>query len=860
MGRLTILFLILLSITSYSQSKMGRQALTNIQKGNWQKAEQILLKGRQKDSLNVEAAYLTSLLFFNPTYPRHNVDSSHYYILSAFGFFYTIEEREKEKLSKLPLDSIVLLNQKLKIDSAAFEIAKSANTENSYNYFIQNYSSAKKYYSTAIELRDEAAFVDALKSNTYQSFGKFLNKYPQSHRASDAQSRYDKLIFEDRTKDKKLNSFENFLIEVPTTPYRKVVEKEIFEISTADGEPESFSTFIKRYPTSSWSKRSLDILFHVDNNFATNYKQLLTDSLRTILDLNASYWVPFLKEGRYGFFDRHGVEKFAAQLTELDPNYLCGEIKTDYLITPTGIFSRNGKPIYSGEINEVKDLGDGFLMLDTKAEKIPIHKTGYRLDQKEIVDATVIDGRFLVIQKENGWGLVSFSGRVLLPFVYENITSIDDWIILTKSGKKIIVTAAQVGQLADKIPLPQNLVFDDVKRWEQNICWVRNGALEGVINENLEYIIPLDRQVLSKTSFGFLRKKNDQVFIEGIKELQNISFEKVFIQGQWLLTKAKASGTQLFSLKTKKEIANNADSIWFDKNIALVKTQDSTRAWLNPDLHLDFNVSAKTTLFGKDSTSWLAVEEKNKKAVYNALSGVRLFVGDFDLIENPYPGFFLITKGTKKGLLDEKGKVILPAEYDAIIQPEAGRLSLLKEKKFGLYDMTSKKLIKPTFERNLVQYNKNWFAAFKAGDWGFIGSDAKPIGKFQFSEIQYWNDTTAWVKENQLWKIYDIKNAKVIVDRIKDFQYVKKYPHEHVVIIHQDNYYGVLSNRAGAIIPTSFTSVINLGDADVPLYFTEKHVSEADIFVVIYYDQTGKQFRKQAYEGDEYDRIFCEDN
>jgi TolA-binding protein len=839
---------------------MGRHALASIEKGNWQKAEQILSKGRQKDSLNVEAAYLTSLLFFNPAYPRHNVDSSHYYILSAFGFFYTIEEREKEKLSKLPLDSVVLLNQKLKIDSAAFEIAKSANTENSYNYFIQNYSSAKKYYSSAIELRDEAAFVDALKFNTYQSFGKFLNKYPNSHRAPDAQTRYHKLIFEDRTKDKKLSSFENFIVEVPNSPYRKVVEKEIFEISTATGSSESFSTFIKKYPTSSWSKRAVDILFHVDNNFANNYKQLMTDSLRSVLDLNASYWVAFLKEGRYGFFDRAGVEKFPSQLTELDPDYLCGEIRTDYLITPKEILSRNSKTIYSGEVSEVKDLGDGLLVVDSKGKKIVVHKTGYRLDQKEILDASLIDGRFLVLKKESGQGLVSLSGRVLLPFVYEDITSIDDWIILTKSGKKIIVTADQVGQVADRIPLPQNLVFDDVKRWEENICWVRNGALEGVINENLEYVIPLDRQVLSKTSFGFLRKKNDQLFIEGIKELQNIAFEKVLIQGQWLLTKAKASGIQLFSINTKREIANNADSIWFDKNIALVKNRDSTRAWLNPNLHLDFNVSAKTTLFGKDSTSWLAVEEKNKKAVYNALSGIRLFIGDFDQIENPYPGFFLITKGSKKGLLDDKGKAIFPAEYDAIIQPEPGRLSLLKEKKFGLYDMMSKKLIKPTFERNLVQYNKNWFVAFKDGAWGFITSDSKPIGKFQFVEIQYWNDTTAWVKENQLWKIYDIKNAKVIVDRIKDFQYVKKYPHEHVVIIHQDNYYGVISNRTGTIIPTSFTSVINLGDAEVPLYFTEKHVSEADIFVVIYYDHTGKQFRKQAYEGDEYDRIFCEDN
>jgi hypothetical protein len=858
MGRLTLLILILASFSSYAQSKMGRQALTYIEKGNWQKAEQTLSKALHKDTSNVEVAYITSLLFLNPTFPRHNVDSSHYYILSAIDRLHKLDPHEKEKLSKLPLDTAVLIIQKEKVDSTAFEFAKSLNTENSYSDFLKNYPSSKNRAS-AIELRDEAAFIYALKTNTYQSFGIFLNKYPHSHRSDDARARYDKLIYEDRTTDRSLQSYENFLVEIPNSPYRPTAEKEIFDISTASGAEEALSGFIKKYPNSNWSKRALNILFHLTNNFASSHRDLLTDSLKNVIDLNSSYWVPYLKAGKYGFMDRTGTEKFPAELEDVDPGYLCGEIRTDYLITSNSVVSRNQKILYSGEVKELKDIGSGFLSLDKKEEKIIIHKSGYTLAQN-VKDASILDGRFLVVKKDTGLGIISFNGRMLLPYDYEDITSFDDWIILTKAGKKIIVTANQVGSLADRVALPQDLVFDEVKRWTENLCWVRNGALEGVINENLEFVIPLDRHTLSKAPFGFLKKKNDEFFIEGINELQNFPFEKVIIQGQWLLTNAKANGTQLFAVTTKKEVANNADSIWFDKNIAMVKTNDSIRAWLNPDLHLDFNISAKATLFGKDSSSWLVVEEKNKKAIYNALSGKRLFTADFDHIENPYPGFFLITKGTKKGLLDEKGKPILLPEYDAIIQPEPGRLSLLKEKKFGLFDMNTKKLIKPTYERNLIQYNKNWFAAYKDGGWGFITSDSKPIGKFQFNEIQFWNDTTAWVKEDQQWKIYEMKTGKVVMDKVKDFQYVKKYPHEHVTIVHQGNFYGVLSNRTSTIIPTTFTSVINLGDADVPLYFTEKHVSEADIFVVIYYDSMGKPLRKQAFESEEYERIFCEDN
>jgi hypothetical protein len=51
-----------------------------------------------------------------------------------------------------------------------------------------------------------------------------------------------------------------------------------------------------------------------------------------------------------------------------------------------------------------------------------------------------------------------------------------------------------------------------------------------------------------------------------------------------------------------------------------------------------------------------------------------------------------------------------------------------------------------------------------------------------------------------------------------------------------------------------------VGSDEKPLYFTEKRVEEADIYVVIYYDQAGKFLRKQVYESEEYDRIVCEDN
>jgi hypothetical protein len=80
------------------------------------------------------------------------------------------------------------------------------------------------------------------------------------------------------------------------------------------------------------------------------------------------------------------------------------------------------------------------------------------------------------------------------------------------------------------------------------------------------------------------------------------------------------------------------------------------------------------------------------------------------------------------------------------------------------------------------------------------------------------------------------------------------------LIIQQDNNFGVISNLSGVVIPATFSDILNVGSADEPLYFTEKHVEEASLFVVIYYDEKGKFLYREAYEIEDYERIYCTGN
>jgi hypothetical protein len=86
---------------------------------------------------------------------------------------------------------------------------------------------------------------------------------------------------------------------------------------------------------------------------------------------------------------------------------------------------------------------------------------------------------------------------------------------------------------------------------------------------------------------------------------------------------------------------------------------------------------------------------------------------------------------------------------------------------------------------------------------------------------------------------------------------IRDDPGDKLAIVYQDANHGVVHNQKGVIIPISYSDVVNVGSPRDPLYFTEKHVEEASLFVVIYYDADGQFLRKEIYDPEEYDNIYC---
>jgi len=496
----------------------------------------------------------------------------------------------------------------MSIDSAAFVRARRTGTEESYQSFLARFPGAAQT-SLAIEGRNEQAYLKAAKINTAKSYKGYLDRFPKSHRSAEARNRMEQLEFDETTKDKRLASYRKFYKEYPDNPNRPVAEKRIFELMTAPGTPAALLRFVNAYPDSRWSARARVLLFSLqrEGELVPDGKWK-TDSLRKEREPDG-YWVPVFKSGKYGFINEQGKEVVPPRFEEIPEGYRCGEITDRFVVTSRGLLARNGQMIWKGKVKDFDDLGLGFLFVATDSGGVVFHESGFRIHSRPVDDAMVIANRFIGFNSNDTWSVVSLTGAPLLVNAFDEIEVLDSVIQLTRSKKRILTTPSRIAAVADGAAFNDDFVFDETRKWGDQQYWVRNGMLEGVIDANLKYIIPLDRQNLRKTSFGFVTTKAGNLGIKGIKMLEGKSYKQVMEQGNWVRLKDLVGTHWLF--ERKQGTLTEGDSVWFKGKQAFLRTGDSILVILQNGKRITLAADAPYKIKeSADSSAYVIVQEK----------------------------------------------------------------------------------------------------------------------------------------------------------------------------------------------------------------------------------------------------------
>jgi len=724
--RVFLVLLILLVVSACGPTQKAYQALKKLKDDEFVKAEKIVAKALEKDSLLPANLFAKSKLLIGYNSPEF-YDSAYWYANKAIAQFDSLENKIREQHIKNGFGKDSLVKQKEVIDSLAFRWAERKNTEKSYNYFLEKYSTARQT-QLAKTKRNALAFATARRENTYQGYKEFIKKYPTAVQVQEARERYEKLYFDKSTADGKVTSFIRFLEENPNTPYRREAEQNIFEVVTSEHSVGGYQIFLKNYPKSHLRQKAINYAYHVaksDENQRLSIK--LSDSLLQAKRLEPFELLPIIEGERFGFMEVEGKIIIESQLDSIDYRYKCQVTNDDFLIADQKVYGRNSTIISDKNYSSVTDLGFGLMKVGEDDYYGVVHKSGMQIEDVVYSDIKLFNGNILALKKGEDWLLKTISGRLLIADEFDDIFQLGTNIALELNDRLDIKTPRQLLSAVDGNPIAIDYDVIDFELLKDGNIWVETDEGEIILNENLESLTPKDVVEIDILQNGYILKYEDeQVLLDGdfneiLSSKSDLSYSKY-----WLVFDKEKESLAVGLNESKRNIIK-ADSFQLHGDFFLSSFSSDSVIIHSPNRSLLINPSneLEISLLKGQHAQYLSIDENNDITLIDS-AGNRINPAISDGLTPIGNEFLIVNYRNKKGLLSAlTGQAILKPEYDAIGNYENGSVSLLKDAKFGLYNSNFDLTIRPVYEKNITNYNDSIFIVTKDDKSYFYSSQGE---------------------------------------------------------------------------------------------------------------------------------------
>jgi hypothetical protein len=704
-----------------------------------------------------------------------------------------------------------------------------------------------------------------------------MQTYPEAVEFDDAMKQYQTLLFQAQTKDGNLKSYRSFLVNHPNSPFKKEAIKAIYRISTCSNTEESYLQFIKDFPESDLTKKAIDRLYHNYRetgglDFSYNYNFLdLSDSIRNIDQYDDQFVIPIFENNKYGFMTSKGEMVIPYTYDDVDETYLCGNIEEDFFrVRNNGkqlIVAKNGITIYEKPYNDVQDLVSGLLKILDKGKYGVIFKTGEVILPIKYDEIEKLDGQLIKVRLNDLWYLYSVNGLQLLQYGCEEIYSEGAFLLVRKDDLWAITNKDYLFSAYIETTISLDYRYDDYALIEPTQILCIMGDQEGILDSKLEFRLNMDQQRIYTLPEGWLIQQDsiyhlyDDAFVKisGTYGLKNVVHKGKWLTGQsgdrWILYYNFAPFPDVFAYDSVNILCDNYVFAIEEENPVLIFT-DYKKVKIGKYQKLKILRSAAIKEENKSIIDFISVEyDKGRSEIYG-IHGDMVLKGnnlDIQLLGEEY---FKKTYRGKVGLSDTSGQELLKPQFQGIANYENGYVSLLNNRKFGLYNKNLGVYLKPVYDRLLKPYNHQYLIAYKTGGYGLIDKNGNAITEFVYDEIKYWNDTSMLGMKDGLWNIADIQTEALLVGEIRDFDFLSEQE-EMIILFRREEQFGIVSNKEGLIIDPTFNDILNIGSEEEAVYFTEKYISEAEFYIVIYYNSKGEILRKQVFTDEEYDKIYC---
>jgi hypothetical protein len=854
---IVLLYLVFMSTVGFSQA---RRALSLLDKNKKNEAYQLLTKAVAKDSLAPAVKYVLAKLFFIQDDARYNLDSAYRYILTAADDLTKSDDKTKTKLNSNGFNSESFGQLREEIERAGFIRAKQGGKEQDYIDFLEKFPSSL-YVEPAIILRNIEAFGSAESINTFQSYQRFFEAYPEAKEVSEARNRYEKLLYEEKTADGKLLSYQEFLKEFTHTYYRHEVEQSIYNIITGRNSPAAYQEFIDLYPQSFLQEQAL-LMRYAQLNEAQQEEFLSSgafsaqqiDSIYSLENLTNELILPIIHNGEFQLINTRN-DVILGQINAISTVSKCElPIKNPILIryqNNAELININGAVIAKDSIVSFEDES-WILKINSFDNQYFVSVGGFRTNEHSFKEA-LIAGPYIAYKERSKWGLESITGISMIEAKYDSIIAFHEHIILSQEVKWGIFPVATFYPFLDGDNVELELPFDNISILDSGHLSLAKGKKSSVMDKNAQFIVPMAEQDVELVDDGYFIDQVDSLLDSRLSETwyYDINFNRDWTFGN------RGDTTDVYYKGHFLLKSRNATTVGV--SVAIVSFKDSTFCYFNDTTKILFGEGESIIpirRMGENSTvrHFLHTDAKKKQRIYDG-HGQRIIVPKFDKLVDIGDKYMLSQIKAYYYLLNSAGKVVLK-EIDGATSLGNGYITFLKDKKFGLFNEDTGTLIEAKYDYPIKAYSDSLFIVENEHKYGILTRNDSMLIPAIYDEIRSLNDSILILKENFRWIFWDLKHGSPLLANVSDY-WLYEVAGETVYKVFKGIGYGVWSPKSGIILSSTYDEIAIISKGDEAVYIAEKWVEEADIVIMLYYDKEGSLFRKEVLSTAEYRDLTC---
>jgi len=858
------LFLLIPHLTVNAQDL--KRVFRALEKEDVAKAKELLESQISQDSINPGSRWMYARLLSCDSLPEYyDLDKARIYAQQAVVDFQRANEKIKLAFIMAPFSLLDIEKTNTDIEKQTYEKVLSRYTLDAFHSFLSLYPKSA-YREEFFYNIDSLAFDSVTQIHNWESYENYVKVYSTSRFSERAQAHYEQLLYEEKTANDDLNEFKKFINEYPTSRYVTAAIDVIFERTLDLNTSHCFLDHLQNYPQSPHNEELLSILYHMSPEVffkLSTFTELEEniDSLQVIFQLNAQPLLPFLEHGKIGFMNLEGIPILKPKYHSLlKQELLCQTLQGDIIgvSSASGIkqlINRAGTSIYSGPMITYEDLGFGFLKIKEPTQIKIIHKSGKLLFDK-LIDAAIVGGRWLKIRREEGWALATYTGKILTPFTYDEINTVGDFWAFRVGEEIAFHNLSFVQKGIQKKQLTPNFLADDYELINDSVMLLYHENKQALLESNMNLLIPweADRDIYVGDTYHYTEGISDYKIYHKqiIKDLGTNVFENLIDHHPWLglkknhwyLINPKGAFIKVDSIQSLRELA----LVIRDSDSSYVLFPNEQSVLINKEVTVNSLLSRDRQ--GKVRARYLLKTHKNAREIYNK-DGKLMFKSSFDQIDLLTDSLFKITLKGKQGVLNQKGNVTIPIEYDFIEQKNQ-LVQLLKNGKIKGFDLNHNTELSDQYEgvsERLGPYYLTKKKSFK----GLINREGAVVIDFKYQNIVGLNDSLFWVQTDSSWSLIT-DHQKNILKGISTYTQIT----DNVFRYLKNNKYGLIYGNQSIHYPAEYDAIRSISHQKKPLFQFEIFIASAPFHIIITKDFSGNPIHSQAYRPHEYEQIVCD--